>query len=262
MAVIMRRCAMIHIPKTGGTWCRAAITAAKIPNFESGPPGVSKLNQAHGGLKATRPTIMMVNWRKKNKNLRRRLTFSFVRHPCTWLESTWADALEHGKLPGYAAKTPAEKRFWRHYNGLDTNKGAEPVPYAPSRPGELTFWFHLCHAYEFERFIDNVIRIKPDVPSRAMMQRIGYQKVTTDLWRPDEYTVDFVGHTETLVDDFVSALKLAGEPFDENVVRNVRPKRVSGRLPKYRQKMKWRPDQRKAIYAANRQLFDGFGYTV
>jgi len=178
-------------------------------------------------------------------------------------ESTQAaDALEHGKLPGYAAKTPAEKRFWRHCNGLDTNKGAEPGPYAPSRPGELTFWFHLCHAYEFERFIDNVIRIKPDVPSRAMMQRIGYQKVTTDLWRPDEYTVDFVGHTETLVDDFVSALKLAGEPFDENVVRNVRPKRVSGRLPKYRQKMKWRPDQRKAIYAANRQLFDGFGYTV
>jgi hypothetical protein len=264
MALILPRSAMIHIPKTGGTWCRAAISAANIPTFESGPPGVTKLNQAHGSLKQTYATIMMVNWRK-NKTQRRRLTFSFVRHPCTWLESTWADALQHGKLPGYAAKTPAEKRFWEHCESLDNPWAQElhrehPQPYRGLNPGEERFWFHQCHSYSFEKFIDNVLKIKPDVPSRAMLTRIGYEKVSNGTWRPEEHTVDFVGHTETLVDDLIRVLTLAGEKFDERVIRGVAPKRVSGRLPKYKHKMVWRPGQREAIYKANQQLFDGFGY--
>ena len=258
MAVILPRSAMIHIPKTGGTWCRTAINAAGIPNFESGPPGMSKLNQAHGSLRVTRKSIMMVDWRT-NKTTRRRLTFSFVRHPCTWLESTWADALEHNKRPGYAATTPAEIRFWEHCNGLSFDPTQKP--YKPLHPGEATFWFHLCHDYKFEKFIDNVLRLKPDVPSCAMLQRIGYQKINANMWKVEEHTVDFVGHTETLVDDLVRVLKLAGETFDEKVICGVQPQRVSGRLLKYKTQLCWRPDQREALYKANQQLFDGFGYT-
>jgi len=257
MAVIMPRSAMIHIPKTGGTWCRAAIVAAKLPHFESGPAGESKLNQAHASLEQAWPTIMMVNWIEDNIRARKRFTFSFVRHPCTWLESTWADAMEHNKLPGYAAKTPKEIKFWKHCNALANN---EMPPYNPSRPGEEEFWFHRCHAHSFTDFIDNVLRLKPDVPSCAMLAAVGYVKDEGGAWRRDGRAIDFIGHTETLVNDFIRALKKAGEKFSVKAVRRVTPKRVASRLSKYADKLIWRPDQRVALYEANRQLFDKFGY--
>ena len=259
MAVIMPRSAMIHIPKTGGTWCRAAIVAAELPHFESGPAGASKLNQAHASLTQALPTIMMTNWTENNITARKRFTFSFVRHPCTWLESTWADALEHGKLPGYAAKTPRDVKFWKHCNAIAHNV---LPPYNPSRPGEEKFWFHQCHAHSFTDFIDNVLRIKPDVPSCAMLAAVGYEQDSDGVWRRRGRVIDFIGRTETLVDDFIRALKQAGEKFSVKVVRGVAPKRVAGRLPKYADKLIWRPDQRVALYEANRQLFDKFSYAV
>lgn len=257
MAVIMPRSAMIHIPKTGGTWCRAAIVAAELPHFESGPAGESKLNQSHASLTQALPTIMMANWRENNMTPRKRFTFSFVRHPCAWLESTWADALEHGKLPGYAAKTEADIRFWRHCNALANNV----VPtYNPSRPGEEKFWFHYCHAASFTDFIDNVLRIKPNAPSCAMLAAVGYEQDSKGTWRRQGPVIDFLGKNETLVSDFIYALKTAGEKFNERLVRRVTPKRVAGRLKKYADKLIWRPDQRAALYKANKQLFDKFGY--
>lgn len=35
MAIIMSHSAMIHVPKTGESWCREAIRRTGIPHFES-----------------------------------------------------------------------------------------------------------------------------------------------------------------------------------------------------------------------------------
>lgn len=225
---------MIHVPKTGGTWCRTAIKAAGISYFESGPAHFpTRVSRIHAAFRHARDTIMVKNWEKKKQQHVRRFVFGFVRHPLTWLESAWADALERGKTPGYK---PSLKKPW--------------------------FWFHRCYAWDFTELIDNVIKLKIDVPSRAMLARLGYHTIDGIRWYPDEHTLDFIGRNENLIDDFVHALRFADEQFDERRIRAVKPQRVSSRLAKYKDKLVWRSDQRKAIYEANRQLFDDFGYTI
>jgi hypothetical protein len=228
MAVILPHSAFIHVPKTGGTWCRAVIKRLGLRYFESGPNVPNKLDRTHAPLRAAYPTICMRDWRKKDRTAARRFTFGFVRNPMTWLESRWADAI-------------------RKYGG--------------SAAHDIDEWFKQGFSPDFSTFIDNVIRIQPDAPSIAMLGRLGYHK-DGNSWEPDEHVADFIGKNESLVADFIRALTSAGEQFREQAVRMVAPQRVASRLPAYRQQINWTDKQRQAIYNANEQLCVDFGYAV
>ena len=77
MALILPRSVMIHVPKTGGTWCAEAIKRAKIPFEEPMIPGSSFVQSRHCTINAVVDRIGD------------RLTFGFIRHPMTWLRSQW-----------------------------------------------------------------------------------------------------------------------------------------------------------------------------
>jgi hypothetical protein len=70
----------------------------------------------------------------------------------------------------------------------------------------------------FDVFIEQVIEHCPGFLSRTYDRHIG----------TIEDSVDFVGRYEHLQDDLVKALRLAGEEFDEGVVRSLRSTNESG----------------------------------
>jgi len=63
----------------------------------------------------------------------------------------------------------------------------------------------VCKTYDFNEFISNVIERMP-----------GY---LSNLYRVYTEGLDFVGRTETLVDDLIKALSMAGETFNEKLIR-------------------------------------------
>jgi hypothetical protein len=228
MAVIMPHSAFIHVPKTGGTWCRTAIKRAKLPHFESGPNVKRMLSRTHATLRKALPTINQRDWRKGDTTKVKRFTFGFVRNPLDWLASRWADAI-------------------RKYGGVANH--------------DHDHWFNAAFSHDFSTYVDGVIEIEPSVPSNAILGRLGFHKDGA-VWVPDDCKIDFIGKQENLVDDFVKALHLAGEKFSEKRVRALPPQRVAGQLDRFKRQIVWTDKQRRAIYEANKQLFDDYGYSV
>ena len=228
MAVIMPYSVFIHVPKTGGSWCRAAFKLAKIPHFESGPKKVRVYtHRTHASILDALDTITVKDWRKDSTPMWRYI-FGFVRHPLRWLESRWADSV-------------------RKYG-------------APS-PNEPTTWFPKVFSLRFEEFIDNVVHQCPGAPSLAMLGRLGFHK-EGDKWCPDERTADFIGKQENLRSDVVTALRNAGETFPEGPFKRLAPQRVASRLDKFKRQISWTPEQQRVIYEANKQLCEMYDYKI
>ena len=96
MALVLPNSVFIHVPKTGGSWVRAAVKAAGIRAEESGPFDVHD----HYGV-FDLPAFLVAD----------RFTFGFVRHPVDWIKSRWAWAM----LSGFAEKLeyePAANGHW------------------------------------------------------------------------------------------------------------------------------------------------------
>jgi hypothetical protein len=74
----------------------------------------------------------------------------------------------------------------------------------------------------FDVFVDNVTDAYPD----------GF---VSQLYRYYTEGVDFVGRQESLVDDLVRALALAGEEFDERYLRAKGMRNVAGAWPKWQE---------------------------
>lgn len=72
MAVFTRKGVFLHIPKTGGTWVKAAIEKAGL--------AVDHADDYHADLSKIRNDV-----RSQGKIL-----FAFVRHPVEWVRSYWA----------------------------------------------------------------------------------------------------------------------------------------------------------------------------
>lgn len=94
------------------------------------------------------------------------------------------------------------------------------------KTGHLDMRFPLDRIWDdtFEPFVQNVLEKYPD----------GF---VTQLYQfyvgPNADGVDFVGRQESLADDLVEALTLAGETFDESRLRATRWRNASARRPKY-----------------------------
>ncbi len=96
MALLMPNSVFIHVPKTGGSWVRAAIQAAGVPAAETGPFDV---HDHCGGFDLPGPLLLT------------RFSFGFVRHPVDWIKSRWAWAVR-SNLEGKCKHEPAACGHW------------------------------------------------------------------------------------------------------------------------------------------------------
>jgi hypothetical protein len=94
--------------------------------------------------------------------------------------------------------------FWRSYWAYRVRTGWDDNPLDREAGSE-----------NFEAFIEGVLAIAPGHASRLFEQFVG----------PPEAEITFIGRHEHLADDVCLALRIAGEPFDEALLRS-HPKRL------------------------------------
>ena len=86
MALLLPHSLFLHIPRTGGTWVRAAIHAAGIQTNEV----AQSLAQKDGMLGSIKHAFL------RELDDRCLFTFTFVRHPLAFYQSYWAYKMRRG----------------------------------------------------------------------------------------------------------------------------------------------------------------------
>ncbi|MBI3336591.1 hypothetical protein HYZ98_03450 [Candidatus Peregrinibacteria bacterium] len=76
------------------------------------------------------------------------------------------------------------------------------------------------------------------------------------------YSVDFLGRFETLADDLVRALHLAGEDFDEDALRCTPPVNVFGQSAPYKERCRYTSSLRDQVVAMEQNLFQKFQFST
>ena len=161
MAFVTDRSLFIHIQKTGGMSVREALYRCNPVGHESGDAegerhfGLPELRARHPGIESGR------------------LSFGFVRHPVTWLQSRWAFAVASGY----------------------------PI-HVQHRGTAAQVWMASCWSFAFEEFVDKYLERYPGVATQTMFRMLG-------LW--SDKPVDRIGKTETLFEDLNKILDDAGE---------------------------------------------------
>ncbi len=85
MAYLLPKCVILHIPKTGSDWIRAACQAGV-----QGP--ISEIGEWHCDLKTAKEILLKKEWDVP-------LVGTFVRHPLDWYRSAWMYWKETGRFP-------------------------------------------------------------------------------------------------------------------------------------------------------------------
>lgn len=68
-----------------------------------------------------------------------------------------------------------------------------------------------CASNDFPTFVDNVLKYQPN----------GWFSWECRMFIDNAPKIDFVGRTESLIEDSIAALKLAGEKFNEKIIRSI-----------------------------------------
>jgi hypothetical protein len=167
-----------HIPKTGGRWVLSAMKAGGVMGLGRAP---RLRNTSPLGLWGHHSTPVAMAPETKEG----RFQFCFVRRPLDWYRSFWCFRTKQLSL--------GETVLLRH-----PGEGPRPPTYDGTRrfpPDDL--WDE-----KFEVFVENILDAYPDGFLTAVYQcYVG----------PDNDWMNFVGRQESLVDDLIAALILAGE---------------------------------------------------
>jgi hypothetical protein len=157
-------------------------------------------------------------------------TMSIVRDPVEWYISHWAFCMMIQKRPW------KDMRGWR--------------PFEPGAMWHPTWDIDIhCGASHFHTFIEQCIELFPGYLNHLFNL---YVKVP-----PDE-EVDVIAKTETLEDDLVNALNLAGVEFDEDLIRST--KSVNRSTSEIWDLARFSPDLLLRLIDSERRTFDRFGY--
>jgi len=105
-----------------------------------------------------------------------------------------------------------------------------------------------CASASFPEFVDRLLTHFPGVCSAGFERFVG----------PPDGEIEFVGRQENLAEDLVSALRAAGERFDEAAIRQFPRQNMSDRraFP-----ADYDDDLRRRVRAAERAAFIRFGYS-
>ncbi|HLD32484.1 MAG TPA: hypothetical protein VJB10_02760 [Candidatus Peribacteraceae bacterium] len=74
------------------------------------------------------------------------------------------------------------------------------------------------------------------------------------------YDVDFVGKYERLEEDLVRALRMAGEDFDEHMLRTTPPENLGSQSADMNGKCEYTPELRAQLLASEREAVEKYGY--
>ena len=102
-----------------------------------------------------------------------------------------------------------------------------------------------CRADTFQAFVENVVTRYPGWCSSMFEDYVG----------PPDRPIDFIGRHETLADDLVRALRTAGEPFDEGMLRATPPVNASRPYEAI-----WTPALVDAVVESEERTLRRFGY--
>jgi len=214
----------LHIPKTGGSWVRHVLREQGLVKveFPDTHPDMTRLNHF--------PRFYPLHFAKQSikyrstclaREVRESYKFCFVRHPHDWYRSYWR------YMKG---------RKWK----IDDNpNGVLDTTWKPNS---------ILRKYGgagFEPFMEGVLKNQP-----------GYLTQMYDWYAPPG-EIDFVGRTESLVDDLLDALARAGIDVDEEAVRNTEKVNTS---PSRIDRPEWHDDLRAAVRRLEAPVFERFGY--
>lgn len=148
-----------------------------------------------------------------------RFAFTFVRHPLDWIMSYW------------------RRRMITNWHPAGNH----------GNPWEI---FEECYSNDFNKFADKIIA---DTRCHGAVTRI--YRALTEI--KGECKVDFIGKQEDLVDDLIKALELAGEKFDEKVIRNFDLVNISNyeKFP-----AEYTPEQETRLLEIEQEAIQMFGY--
>jgi hypothetical protein len=152
--------------------------------------------------------------------------FCFVRHPHSWYASYWRF------MTG---------RNWRSFH----EERQRERTYVLRQPWHPNAYLERLDSADFDAFVRSVLDTYPGY----LTQMYG--------WYALPGHVDFVGRTESLVDDLVTVLKTLGLDFDEDEVRdtekiNTSPDRVD--------RPEWDDDLWAEVRRLEAPVFERFGY--
>lgn len=108
-----------------------------------------------------------------------------------------------------------------------------------------------CYSEDFEQYMWRMIENFPGHASDMFEFYTG---------RPETGEIDFIGRCESLADDLVRALRLAGEKFDEARIRATPPQNVSGQSPEWKARCRYTPELRAAVLKTEARAVERFGY--
>jgi hypothetical protein len=190
--LIFRNAVFLHVPKTGGTWVKAAVANAGIEFDEYIVDG-----DIHGDLSYC--------------PYKDRFIFAFVREPLSLYQAYWRFKIMVG---------------WDSRNPFDMS----------------------TQAPAFESWVEKVLQLEPAWCSRMFEDYVG---------RTPADQISFIGRYESLTDDLVRALRMAGMSFTEQAIRATPPVNVSNVSHEL---TRWSPDLAGRVRNSERRAIDRFGY--
>src|SRR5262245_12966531 len=107
-----------------------------------------------------------------------------------------------------------------------------------------------CASSTFHGFVENVLRLEPAWCSRMFEDYVG---------RSREQEIDFVGRFESLADDLIRALRMAGTSFDPEAIRSTPPVNAS---TVSRDLSRWTQELAGRVQRSERRAILRFGYTI
>lgn len=230
MATLTKNGALfLHIPKTGGSWVRHVLREQ----------GLVKMEWPHPHPELDRvlnlPRYYPLHFAKqsiKHKSLRlyreiqQSYKFCFVRHPHSWYESYWRFMQGHD---------------WKSFH----NERQQERTILFKRPWHPNAYLERIGRRDFRTFMQTVLTEYPGY----LTQMYG--------WYAPPGEIDFVGRTESLVDDLLEALTRAGITVDEGAVRNTEKVNTS---PNRIDRPKWDDELRNSVHRLEAPVFERFGY--
>jgi len=199
MAIKTNKSIFYHIPKTGGSWVtnvmRRSLSKTNNFKFERPPLYLGIEENEYWGYRLSEILGMRkahtTQWATSKENKDGLFSFAFVREPISWYKSWWINRLNDKTYKKVG-------QDWRD------------------------FLLDFAWDYNFERFVINSIKM---FPTGAL----------TTIYKcflgKDGNALNFVGKQENLREDLIEALTLAGEDFDENLVRKLGRINPAKKLP-------------------------------
>lgn len=215
----------LHIPKTGGLWVEKVLQQLDLVDLHIGHSQHADFDRSLNYERFFSGRHIMTYLLRRN--IGRRLgtyreeqpyKFCFVRHPLTWYES-----------------------WWKYMTGRDW--------YDCGAQNSKEHW-HPCSVLnglgdrDFNAFVLNVLRTRP-----------GF--VTELFYSYTKPGINYIGKTETLVDDLIAVLRELGLTFDESTVRGTSKVNVS-KTPQ--DAVRWDPKVREMAMRLELPGITRFGY--